>query len=202
MLFKKKQSNTDNINTNKKKKQQTKVVEKFKKDSNPPSLTLYTVYPCPTGNPQDFIDTPSDQDDSAAVYIAPSYEDALYAVERLIFLNHSTHFLQWCEVRNLIPDFSTVWNQYTAATLIDETGYYADPADRFLIAQAKFSFEDLVGFVRSFYDIKPLLIENTCLAELKKVKETTGTIPEFYEDLAKADETAKEALKIFHEKVK
>lgn len=195
MLFKKKKQQHQH-------QQKTKVVEKFKKDSNPSSITLYTVYPCPTGNPQDFLDSPADQSDSSAVYIAPSYESALAAVERIIYLHHAPHFLQWCSVHNLTPSLGDTWAQYTATALIDETGYYADPADRFLIAQASFSFEDFTGFARSFYNINPLLIESTCLAELKKVKEDTGLVPEFYEDLAKVDEGAKEALQVFYEKVK
>lgn len=193
MLFKKKKQHHQH---------QTKVVEKFKKDSNPSSITLYTVYPCPTGNPQDFLDSPEDQSDSAAVYIAPSYGSALAAVERMIYLHHAPHFLQWCSVHNLAPSLGDTWAQYTATALVDETGYYADPADRFLIAQASFSFEDFTGFARAFYNINPLLIESTCLAELKKVKEDTGLVPEFYEDLAKVDERAKEALQVFYEKVK
>lgn len=200
MLFKKKQSTNT---TTTKKKHQTRVVDKFKKDSNPSSVTFYTVYPCPTGNPQDFIDSHTDQDDPVAVYIAPSYEEAIYAVERIVYLHHAPHFIQWCQARNLTPDLGDSWVQYTDAVLVDdETGGYSDPADRFLVAQADFSFGDITGFARAFFDVKPLLIENTCLAELKKVKDATGSVPEFYNDLAAVDETAKEALKIFHEKVK
>lgn len=200
MLFKKKQSNSNTSNT--KQKPQTKIVEKFKKDSNPSSVTLYTVYPCPTGNPQDFLDSFSDRDEADAAYIAPSYEEALYAIERMVYIHHAPHFLQWCKIHGITPDLGNTWVEYSDTVLTDETGSYADPKDRYLIAQADFSFGDLTGFARSFFNIKPLLIENTCLVELKKVKETTGSIPEFYEDLAKVDEMAKEVLEIFHEKVK
>lgn len=197
MFFKKKKS-ANNNNTSSGSKS-TKVVSKFGKDSNPHSVVLYAVYPCPASGAalKDFLDSPTSN--PTALYIAPSYKAALAATERLIYLNHAHHFLEWCRLRSIEPNLTDSWLTYTNGLLLDEDGNYAEQSDRFLIAKTVFDFSTIAGLVRSFYGISPLLIEPSCLIELKKIKEDTGSIPDIMETLAKVDTDAQEVLTMLDE---
>lgn len=197
MFFKKKKSaNNNNTSSG---SESTKVVSKFGKDSNPHSVVLYAVYPCPVSGAalKDFLDSPTSN--PTALYIAPSYKAALAATERLIYLNHAHHFLEWCRLRSIEPNLTDSWLTYTNDLLLDEDGNYAEQSDRFLIAKTVFDFSTIAGLVRSFYGISPLLIEPSCLIELKKIKEDTGSIPDIMETLAKVDTDAQEVLTMLDE---
>jgi hypothetical protein len=196
MFFKKKKSANNNTSSA---PESTKVVSKFGKDSNPHSVVLYAVYPCPASGAalKDFLDSPTSN--PTALYIAPSYKTALAATERLIYLNHAHHFLEWCRLRSIEPNLADSWISYTNDLLLDEEGNYAEQSDRFLIAKTVFDFSTIAGLVRSFYGISPLLIEPSCLIELKKIKEDTGLIPNTMEMLTKVDPGAKEVLAMLDE---
>jgi hypothetical protein len=196
MFFKKKKSANNNTSSA---PESTKVVSKFGKDSNPHSVVLYAVYPCPASGAalKDFLDSPTSN--PTALYIAPSYKVALAATERLIYLNHAHHFLEWCRLRSIEPNLADSWISYTNDLLLDEEGNYAEQSDRFLIAKTVFDFSTIAGLVRSFYGISPLLIEPSCLIELKKIKEDTGLIPNTMEMLTKVDPGAKEVLAMLDE---
>jgi hypothetical protein len=199
MLFKKKKSTNNSNNNTSSAPESTKVVSKFGKDSNPHSVVLYAVYPCPASGAalKDFLDSPTSN--PTALYIAPSYKVALAATERLIYLNHAHHFLEWCRLRSIEPNLADSWISYTNDLLLDEEGNYAEQSDRFLIAKTVFDFSTIAGLVRSFYGISPLLIEPSCLIELKKIKEDTGLIPNTMEMLTKVDPDAKEVLAMLDE---
>jgi hypothetical protein len=199
MLFKKKKSTNNSNNNTSSAPESTKVVSKFGKDSNPHSVVLYAVYPCPASGValKDFLDSPTSN--PTALYIAPSYKAALAATERLVYLNHAHHFLEWCRLRSIEPNLADSWINYTNDLLLDEEGKYAEQSDRFLIAKTVFDFSTIAGLVRSFYGISPLLIEPSCLIELKKIKEDTGSIPDTMETLTKVDPDTEEVLAMLDE---
>lgn len=160
----------------------------------PSTISVYAIYPCPSASADDFLSSPS-ATSQTPIYIADSYDSALIAIQRLVYLNHSDHFALWCNSHNLPLNLDVSWNQYQLSTLVDEEGNYADPADRFLVAVVTYKFDTFVGGMRALLGIDPLFFEPSCLIELDHIKKFTGESPSSLGALAKVDPVAGEIEK-------
>lgn len=162
-------------------------------------VSLYGVF---EKNPSIDPDHPQPKDlaSTQMISIAPSKNEAMAAVDKVIYFNHFEHYKLWCETRNLtIGCREPSWDQYKK-DVITLKGYNEEFGN-YSIYCMSYSPKNVATFLRVFSKTAPLLMDYEDPTELHTylAQNSQGSvginIPTYLYQLIDVDKTDGEKIK-------